>query len=58
MRGPIGGSAAGVRYDGLTPAELAARIRAASCLVLPAVTSTLDIVHELAAEGAPARTVV
>jgi BirA family transcriptional regulator, biotin operon repressor / biotin---[acetyl-CoA-carboxylase] ligase len=47
-----------VRYDGLTPAELAARIRATSCLVLPTVTSTLDIVHELAAEGAPAGTVV
>jgi BirA family transcriptional regulator, biotin operon repressor / biotin---[acetyl-CoA-carboxylase] ligase len=47
-----------VRYDGLTPAELAARIRATSCLVLPTVTSTLDIVHELAAEGAPAGTLV
>jgi BirA family biotin operon repressor/biotin-[acetyl-CoA-carboxylase] ligase len=47
-----------VTYDGLTPAQLAARIRATSCLVLPTVTSTLDIVHELAAEGAPAGTVV
>jgi BirA family biotin operon repressor/biotin-[acetyl-CoA-carboxylase] ligase len=47
-----------MRYDGLTPAELAARMRAVSCLVLPTVTSTLDIVHELAAEGAPAGTVV
>ena len=48
----------GGRGAGFTPAELAARIRATSCLVLPAVTSTLDIVHELAAEGAPAGTVV
>lgn len=47
-----------VRYDGLTPAELAARLRAPSCLVLARVTSTLDIVHELAGEGAPAGTVV
>ncbi len=47
-----------MRYDGLTPAELAARVRATSCLVLPRVTSTLDIIHELAAEGAPAGTVV
>lgn len=45
-------------YDGLAPAELAARLRARSCLVLPRVTSTLDIVHELAEEGAPAGTVV
>ena len=47
-----------MKYDGLTPAALAARIRATSCLVLPTVTSTLDIVHELAVEGAPAGTVV
>ena len=45
-------------YDGLSPADLAARIRAPSCLVLPRVTSTLDLVHELAVEGAPSGTVV
>ncbi len=45
-------------YDGLAPGDLAARIRAPSCLVLPRVTSTLDMVHELAAEGAPSGTVV
>jgi BirA family biotin operon repressor/biotin-[acetyl-CoA-carboxylase] ligase len=45
-------------FDGLSPAELAARVRARSCLVLPTVTSTLDIVHELAAEGAPPGTLV
>lgn len=45
-------------YDGLAPAELAARIRAPSCLVLPSVTSTLDVLHEMAGEGAPAGTVV
>jgi BirA family biotin operon repressor/biotin-[acetyl-CoA-carboxylase] ligase len=47
-----------MRYDGLAPADLAARIRAPGCLVLPRVTSTLDMVHELAAEGAPSGTVV
>lgn len=52
------GRRAVVTYDGLASADLAARIRARSCLVLPTVTSTLDIVHKLAAEGAPAGTVV
>jgi BirA family biotin operon repressor/biotin-[acetyl-CoA-carboxylase] ligase len=47
-----------MNYDGLTADDLAARIRAPSCLVLPRVTSTLDMVHELAAEGAPGGTVV
>ena len=47
-----------VTYDGLAPGDLAARIRAPSCLILPRVTSTLDVVHELAAEGAPDGTVV
>lgn len=45
-------------YDGLNPEELARRLRAPSCLSLVKVTSTLDIIHELAAEGAPAGTVV
>ncbi len=40
-------------YDGLEPSELAARLNAPSCLSLARVTSTLDIIHELAAEGAP-----
>jgi len=47
-----------VTYDGLAPDDLAARIRAPSCLVMPRVTSTLDLVHELALEGAPPGTVV
>jgi BirA family biotin operon repressor/biotin-[acetyl-CoA-carboxylase] ligase len=47
-----------VSYDGLNPEELARRLRAPSCLSLVKVTSTLDIIHELAAEGAPAGTVV
>ncbi|MBI2073887.1 MAG: biotin--[acetyl-CoA-carboxylase] ligase [Gemmatimonadetes bacterium] len=47
-----------VTYDGLSPRDLAARIRAPSCLVVPRVTSTLDLVHQLAAEGAPDGTVV
>jgi BirA family biotin operon repressor/biotin-[acetyl-CoA-carboxylase] ligase len=45
-------------YDGLEPADLAARLRAPGCLSLVSVTSTMDIVHELAGEGAPAGTVV
>jgi BirA family biotin operon repressor/biotin-[acetyl-CoA-carboxylase] ligase len=45
-------------YDGLTPASLAARLRAPGCLSLVSVTSTMDIIHELAGEGAPAGTVV
>jgi BirA family biotin operon repressor/biotin-[acetyl-CoA-carboxylase] ligase len=45
-------------YDGIAPAELAARLKAPGCLSLVSVTSTMDIVHELAGEGAPAGTVV
>jgi BirA family biotin operon repressor/biotin-[acetyl-CoA-carboxylase] ligase len=45
-------------YDGLAPAELAARLKAPGCLSLVSVTSTMDIVHELAGEGAPSGTVV
>jgi BirA family biotin operon repressor/biotin-[acetyl-CoA-carboxylase] ligase len=47
-----------VIYDGLQPADLAARLRAPGCLSLESVTSTMDIVHELAGEGAPGGTVV
>lgn len=45
-------------YDALTTAELARRLAAPGCLVLPVVSSTMDVVHDLAAEGAPAGTVV
>ena len=45
-------------YDGVAPADLAARLKAPGCLSLVRVTSTMDIVHELAGEGAPAGTVV
>ncbi len=45
-------------YDGVGPAELAQRLKAPSCLSLLRVTSTLDIIHQLAGEGAPAGTVV
>ncbi len=45
-------------YDGVGPADLARRLRATSCLSLAKVTSTLDIIHEMAAEGAPGGTVV
>ncbi|HEX9582525.1 MAG TPA: biotin--[acetyl-CoA-carboxylase] ligase [Gemmatimonadales bacterium] len=47
-----------LRYDGFTAAELADRLDSPRCLVLSRVTSTLDLVHALAAEGAPAGTVV
>lgn len=47
-----------MKYEGLSPAELAARLRTPCCLALPKVTSTLDIIHEMAAEGAPAQTLV
>ncbi|HXV87000.1 MAG TPA: biotin--[acetyl-CoA-carboxylase] ligase [Gemmatimonadales bacterium] len=45
-------------YDGFTPEDLAVRLGSPRCLVLPRVTSTMDLVHALAAEGAPAGTVV
>jgi BirA family biotin operon repressor/biotin-[acetyl-CoA-carboxylase] ligase len=47
-----------MRYDGLDPAALSARLGAPSCLALEKVTSTLDIIHELAGEGAPCGTLV
>jgi BirA family biotin operon repressor/biotin-[acetyl-CoA-carboxylase] ligase len=50
--------ASNLTYDGVSPADLAARIRCPSCLVLRSVSSTLDLVHELAQEGAPAGTAV
>jgi BirA family biotin operon repressor/biotin-[acetyl-CoA-carboxylase] ligase len=40
-------------YDGLTPDELARRTGAPQLLVLGEVTSALDVLHDLAAEGAP-----
>lgn len=50
--------AGSVNYDGLTPAELAARLRAPHCVVLGSTNSTLDVLHELAAQGAPSGTLV
>jgi BirA family biotin operon repressor/biotin-[acetyl-CoA-carboxylase] ligase len=47
-----------MRYEGLDPEALAARLGAPSCLALEKVTSTLDIIHELAGEGAPCGTLV
>ena len=47
-----------VTYDGVDTAELAGRLRTPSCLILASVTSTLDVIHQLAAEGAPAGTLV
>ncbi|MFQ5703000.1 MAG: biotin--[acetyl-CoA-carboxylase] ligase [Gemmatimonadales bacterium] len=42
----------------MSPTELAKRIQAPNCVSLAKVTSTLDIIHELAFEGAPRGTVV
>ncbi len=47
-----------MKYDGVAAAELAQRLRTPSCVSLVRVTSTLDVVHQLAGDGAPARTVV
>ncbi|MSR07310.1 MAG: biotin--[acetyl-CoA-carboxylase] ligase [Gemmatimonadetes bacterium] len=47
-----------MNYDGVAPEELAARLKAPGCLSLVSVTSTMDIVHELAGEGALAGSVV
>lgn len=52
------GASCAVTYDGLTAAELGARLKAPHCVVLACVGSTLDVVHGLAEEGAPAGTVV
>jgi BirA family biotin operon repressor/biotin-[acetyl-CoA-carboxylase] ligase len=47
-----------MRYDGLEPEELAIRLDAPRCLCFDRVASTLDVVHEIAEQGAPAGTVV
>jgi BirA family biotin operon repressor/biotin-[acetyl-CoA-carboxylase] ligase len=51
--------AVGLRqYDGVAHDELAVRLGVKRCLALESVASTLDVVHELAAAGAPDGTVV
>ncbi len=45
-------------YDGVPHEELTRRLATPRCLVLQQVGSTLDVVHDLAEEGAPAGTVV
>jgi BirA family biotin operon repressor/biotin-[acetyl-CoA-carboxylase] ligase len=47
-----------MRYDGLSESQLAVQLGAARCLVLDRAGSTLDVLHQLAADGAPAGTVV
>ena len=42
-----------MEYDGLTEQEVADRLKAPSCLVFEKVTSTLDVVHQIAGDGAP-----
>lgn len=45
-------------YDGVSESELEARWGVSRCVVFDRVSSTLDVVHELAGGGAPAGTVV
>lgn len=45
-------------YDGVSAKELAARLCAAECLLHERVPSVLDVVHEVAAHGAPNGAVV
>jgi len=45
-------------YDGLTAEALGTVVRSPHCLVFDSVTSTLDVVHEIAAEGAPTGSLV
>ncbi|NIO14261.1 MAG: hypothetical protein GTO31_10345, partial [Xanthomonadales bacterium] len=45
-------------YEGYDATALARTLCAPRCLLFDSVTSTLDVVHEVAAGGAPAGTVV
>ena len=47
-----------MKYEGLDPAALSKRLAVPSCLALERVTSTLDLIHQLAEEGAPAGALV
>lgn len=52
------GAARDTVYDGATPAQIAARTRVSRVVLRDAVGSTQDLAHSLAAEGAPAGTLV
>lgn len=45
-------------YDGLTAEELGRRVASPRCTLFARVGSTLDVIHELAAGGAPSGTLV
>ncbi|MEE9534805.1 MAG: bifunctional biotin--[acetyl-CoA-carboxylase] synthetase/biotin operon repressor, partial [Acidimicrobiia bacterium] len=47
-----------MKYDGLDANALSARLGVSDCVALEQVTSTLDIIHQLAEEGAPRGTLV
>ncbi|MCH7775143.1 MAG: biotin--[acetyl-CoA-carboxylase] ligase, partial [Gemmatimonadetes bacterium] len=47
-----------MKYDGLDATALSARLGAPNCVALERVTSTLDIIHQLAEDGAPHGTLV
>lgn len=52
------GAGRGVTYDGCDDITLAARLGAPRCVCRRTVTSTLDLVHELGAAGAPGGSLV
>lgn len=47
-----------MNYDGVSPDDLAERVGCRELICLAAVSSTLDVIHELAGEGAPGGLVV
>jgi BirA family biotin operon repressor/biotin-[acetyl-CoA-carboxylase] ligase len=52
------GAGPGIAFDGMPPEVLASRLGVAQCILEERVTSTLDVVHQLARDGAPDGTVV
>ena len=47
-----------MKYDGVAPEALAQRWGTDSCIVLDQVESTQDVLHEMAEQGSPARSIV
>ncbi len=45
-------------YDGLDSSDIARIVGTTNCLVVDEVTSTLDLIHDMAGRGAPAGTVI
>ena len=55
---PDGGDVRAARYDGMAADELARLLGVPRVIVFERVGSTMDVAHALAAEGAPAGTLV